>query len=138
MYLHTTDYKFKHIYDINELKNYSEMAARDIQRCEEVINNIKKYQMAIFEHVQEVINTEIKNIVVLHRSTDYSTNKKRFDVYLDARPVVEKQHIEGSAPKGRHSFDKHFEGRERHLALKYADDLAKQYNCEIEKKGFKY
>jgi hypothetical protein len=32
--------------------------------------------------------------------------------------------------------NKYFEGKDRHLALKYAEELAAKYNCSIERKGF--
>jgi hypothetical protein len=136
MYIHQTDYQFKHIYDIKTLKDYCDFAARDIQRCEEVINNIKKYQMALYEHVQTVINTPTKNVITLTRSTNYSTNKKRYDVQLTIRPQVEKEVVDGSRVYGQHKDHKHFEGKDRHLAIKYADELSKKYNCSIERKGF--
>jgi hypothetical protein len=136
MYLHQTDYKFKHVYDIKTLKDYCDYAARDIKRCEEVIKNIQAYQMALYEHVQEVINTPTKNIVALHRSTNYSTNKKHYNVQLEVRPQVEKNVIEGSRITAQYKDHKHFEGKDRHLAFKYADELSKKYNCTIERKGF--
>jgi hypothetical protein len=92
--------------------------------------------MALFEHVQTVINTPTKNIVTLTRSTNYSTNKKRYDVQLTIRPQVEKEVVDGSRVYGQHMDHKYFEGKDRHLALKYADELSKKYNCPIERKGF--
>lgn len=136
MYIHQTDYKFKHIYDIKTLKDYCDYATRDIQRCEEVIKNIQKYQMALYEHVQTVINTPTKNIITLHRSTNYNTNKKRYDVQLTIRPQVEKDVVEGSKVYGQHKDHKYFEGKDRHLAIRYAEELSKKYNCPIERKGF--
>lgn len=136
MYLHKPDYKFKHVYDMKTLKNYCDYAASDIKRCEELIGEIRKYQMELYEHVQEVINTPTKNIIILSRSTNYSTNKKRYDVWLDIRPQVKKDVIDGSKVYGKHEELKYFEGKDRHTAIKYADELAKKYNCPIERKGF--
>jgi len=138
MYVHTTDYKFKHIYNIDTLKNYCEYAEKDIKNCEEIISRIRKYQMDLYDHVQEVLNTSYKKVVVLQRSTDYGTNRKYFNVCLDIRPQVEKDHVDGDRITGKHEHSKKFQGRERHLAIRYAEELAKQHNCEIERKGFRY
>lgn len=135
MYLHATEYKFKHIYDIKTLKNYCDYAAHDIQRAEEVIKQIKEYQMNLYKHVQEVLNTPTENIVVLQRST--STGHVTFHSYLDIRPIVETDYKDGYLIRGKKAHEKNFNGRERHHAIKYAENLAKQYNCSIERKGFK-
>jgi len=134
MYLHATEYKFKHIYDVKELKGYCDHAARDIQRAEQVIEQIKKYQMELYEHVQTVINTPVKKYVILQRST--STGHVTFYVCLDNRPVTDKDHVDGHWVKGIKEHEKRFTGKERHLAIKYAEQLAKQYNCKIERNGF--
>lgn len=136
MYLHATEYKFKHIYDISELKSYCDHATRDIQRAEQVIEQIRKYQMELYEHVQNVINTPIQKYVILQRSKDYSSGHVSFYVCLDHRPVTKEKQINGHWVKGVKEHEKSFVGKERHLAIKYAEQLAKQYNCKIERKGF--
>ena len=76
MYISANFDKFKHIYDIKRLRQYSDMCERD----NEWIENEKIY--------------------------------------------------------GPYEHEKTFSGRERHSALKYASELARKYNCEIERKGF--
>ncbi|EEM38631.1 hypothetical protein bthur0004_54580 [Bacillus thuringiensis serovar sotto str. T04001] len=45
MYISANFDKFKHIYDIKRLKQYSDMCERDIKRLEEIIVKLKEYQM---------------------------------------------------------------------------------------------
>ncbi|PDY47457.1 hypothetical protein [Bacillus pseudomycoides] len=136
MYINADFDKFKHIYDIERLKQYSNWCERDIERLEEVIKKLKKYQMKIYEHAQTVVNTEFKNVVTLVRRRDYYSNRVKFHVQLEMRPIVASNHIENERVYGSYKHEKMFTGKERYLALKYAEDLANQYHCEIERKGF--
>ncbi|QHV47651.1 hypothetical protein C1N66_32185 (plasmid) [Bacillus cereus] len=136
MYVNANCEKFKHIFDMKRLKSYSDMVDRDIERLEEIIKKLKNYQMAIYEHAQTVANTEFKSVVTLVRRRDYSTNHVKYHVQLEMQPNVSTDYIENDRVYGFYKHEKMFTGRERHLALKYADELAKQYHCEIERKGF--
>ncbi|MBC6975100.1 MULTISPECIES: hypothetical protein [Bacillus] len=136
MYINANFDKFKHIYDIEKLKQYSNWCDRDIKGLEEVIEKLKQYQMEIYEHAQTVVNTEFQNVVTLVRRRDYYTNRVKYHVQLAMRPIVAREWIENEKVYGPYKHEKMFTGKERHLALKYAKDLAKQYNCEIERKGF--
>lgn len=107
MYINANCEKFKHIYDMKRLKSYSDMVDRDI-----------------------------KSVVTLVRRRDYSTNHVKYHVQLEMRPNVSTDYIENERVYGFYKHEKMFTGRERHLALKYAEELAKQYHCEIERKGF--
>lgn len=124
MYISANFDKFKHIYDIKRLKQYSDMCERDIKRLEEIIVKLKEYQMGIFEHAQTVMNTEFTKTVRITRSRGYSNSRVMYHVQLILHPIVSYEH------------EKTFSGRERHSALKYASELARKYNCEIERKGF--
>lgn len=135
MYINANCDKFKHIYDIDRLKSYSDRAGRDINRLEEIIEKLKEYQMKIHEHAQTVANTEFKSVVTLVRSR-YDKNLVKFHVQLERRPTVDKNYIEDERVHGFYEHQKTFTGKERHQALKYADQLAEQYHCEIERKGF--
>lgn len=136
MYINANFDKFKHIYDIERLKQYNNWCERDIKRLEEVIEKLKKYQMEIYRHAQTVVNTEFKNVVTLVRRRDYYTNRVKYHVQLEMRPMVTTDYVENERVYGSYKHEKMFTGKERHLALKYAKDLANQYHCEIERKGF--
>lgn len=136
MYINANCEKFKHIYDMKRLKSYSDMVNRDIERLEEIIKKLKNYQMDIYEHAQTVANTQFKSVVTLVRRRNYDTNHVKYHVQLEMRPNVGTNYIENEWVYGFYKHEKMFIGRERHLALKYADQLAKQYQSEIERKGF--
>ncbi|WP_163860372.1 hypothetical protein [Paenibacillus elgii] len=136
MYLRSTEYKFKHIYNITTLKNYCDYAECDIKQAERVIQQIRKYQQDLFDHVQNVLNTEMKPVVYLHRSINYSTKKKEYRIFVEIRPQVEKEQIDGHRVNGEYKEQKNFTGTERNSAFKYAEELAKKYRCPIEKTGY--
>lgn len=136
MYLYATDHKFKHIYNVKTLNQYFEYAASNIKNAEEVIRKIQDYQKELIDHFQEVIDTPTKNIIKLSRSSDYKTNKKRFDVQCEVRPLLEEKRIDGSWITAEYLDHQRFEGRDRHRAIKYAEELSRKYGCEIERKGF--
>ena len=92
--------------------------------------------MELYEHVQNVINTPVKKYVILQRSKDYSSGHVSFYVCLDHRPVTKEKQINGHWVKGVKEREKCFVSKERYIAIKYAEQLAKQYNCKIERKGF--
>lgn len=135
MYINANCDKFKHIYDMERLKGYSDRAGRDINRLEEIIEKLKEYQMKIHEHAQTVANTEFKSVVTLVRNR-YDKNLVKFHVQLERRPMVDRNYIEDEKVNGFNEHYKMFVGKERHQALKYADSLALQYHCEIERRGF--
>lgn len=134
-YIHSTEYEFKHIYNINTLKNYCEYAERDIKRAEEIIRQIRKYQLELYNHVQDVLNTSTKYVVILNRSVNYSTNKKEYRVKVEVRPIVENYFINGNTIYGEYKEEELFQGLERHKAIRFAEEMAKKYRCEIEKTG---
>lgn len=136
MYINNNLDKFKHIYDMQRLKRYSDWAKSDIKRIEEVLEKLKNYQMEIHVHAQTVANTEFKSVVTLVRRKDYDTNLVKYHVQLEKHPIVTTHHVEGEKV---HGFNEHYQifgGRERTFAIKYAEELAKENNCEIERRGF--
>lgn len=137
MYIYSTDYEFKHIYDLKRLKEYSDYAARDIERIKEVIQELRDYQMEIYKHVQEVLNTQFSRFVVIERSQNYTSKKITYSVYLDNRPMIEERQKGGNSVRGTHSEHKNFGGIERHLAKEYALTLAKKHNATIEQRRCK-
>ncbi|PEK34079.1 hypothetical protein [Bacillus pseudomycoides] len=134
MYISSHLDKFKHIYDIERLKDYNNWCERDIKRLEELIEKIRKYQLELYEHAQHVLNTEMINVVTLVRRRQYDTNRVQYNVQLEIRPPIKQ--VENERAYGLRKHEKMFTGRERSFALKYAKELAIKYNCEIEKKGF--
>lgn len=135
MNLYSTTYDFKHIYDLERLKQYSEYADRDIQRALEYIDKVKAYRTEIYEHAQHVASSAFEYVVILERSTDYSTNKKHYNVSLHHRPIGLSE-VKNNKVYGTYTHQKHFPGKDRHEALKYSEELSRQYHCKIEKKGF--
>ena len=135
MNLYSTTYDFKHIYDLDKLKQYSEYAANDIKRALEYIEKVKAYQTEIYEHAQHVASSSFEYVVILERSTDYRTNLKRYNVSLHKRPTGISE-VKNNKVYGKYTHQKHFPGKDRHEALKYSQELAKEYHCSIEKKGF--
>ncbi|KEK22135.1 hypothetical protein [Bacillus gaemokensis] len=136
MYINANFDKIKHIYDVERLKQYNSSCERDIKRLEGIIEKIKKYQMEIFKHAQHVVNTEMKNVVTLVRRKEYATKRVKYNVQLEVWPIIPMKHVENERVYGAYKHEKMFGGKERHLALKYANDLAETYHCEIERKGF--
>lgn len=136
MYINNNLDKFKHIYDMKRLKQYSDMAGRDIERLEEIIEKLKNHQMEIHEHAQTVANTEFKSVVTLVRRKDYYSNLVKYHVQLEKQPIVATHHVEGERVHGFNEHQQMFAGRERNFAIKYAEELAKENKCEIERSGF--
>ena len=139
LYIHhinENEQQFKHIFDIDYLKDLDRYCRRDIERLEEAIQQVKKYQMELFNHVQEVLQTDIKKFVNLVRRENWSTKRVEYYVSLEHRPQVDKDFINGRKPYCKYTEQKNYKGTERHIAIKYADELAKKYNCPIERKGF--
>lgn len=136
MYINNNLDKFKHIYDMQRLKRYSDWAESDIKRIEEVLEKLKNYQMEIHVHAQTVANTEFKSVVTLVRRKDYYTNLVKYHVQLEKHPIVTTHLVEGERVDGFNEHYQMFGGRERTLAIKYAEELAKENNCEIERSGF--
>ncbi|MGG1571630.1 hypothetical protein [Fictibacillus sp. NRS-1165] len=137
MYINSTDYDFKHIYDLNTLKNYAEYAERDIERCLEAIKKCREYQLGIHEHVQNVIQTSFKKYAVIQRRENWSSKRVEYYVHLDDRPVLDTDRVGGKWIIGVGSHHKMFPGKERSAAILYVKQLARDHQAEIEAKGFK-
>ncbi len=140
MYIHhirESENKFRHIYDIVRLLDIDNWCKRDIKRLEEAIEQVKVYQMELYNHVQEVLQTDVKKVVVLHRRENWSTKRVEYYVTLEHRPQVDKEFIGNNKVYGKFTDQKNFKGTERHLAIKYAERLSKDNFCPIERKGFK-
>lgn len=118
------------------LKDYNSYCERDIQRLNELIEKVRKYQKELFDHVQEVVQTNFKHVVKLERRTNWSTKKVEYYLSVEERPVLEKKQINGQWVYGTYKENHHFKGTERHIALKKAGELAEKYHCSIERKGF--
>lgn len=135
MYLHSTEYKFRHIYDVKTLKGYCDYAERDIKAAEKAIQKIREYQQQLFAHVQTVIETPTKHVVKLGRRENYLTKKIEYFVSVEERPIVDEKHVDGHQVYGIYKDSEKFSGTQRHEAIRYADKLAKQYRATIEREG---
>lgn len=129
----STQFRFKHVYDINRLRQYDAMCDREIERFKNAIEEIKEYQMKLHHQAQKVTETEFYKVVTLQRQTQ---DRVRFFVRLVERPIAVDD-SKGESPYGIESDFKEFLGKDRHKAIAYAKSLAAKYHCEIERKGFK-
>jgi hypothetical protein len=136
MALYLSKYEFKHVYDVKTLDDYIRYAERDIQRCIEAIDDMRKYIEGLQEQKEKVESTSYENVVHLERRQNYSTHRIEFYVNLEKRPIVEERVVNGRFVYGEFSHNKRFEGKERHLAIAYAHKLARENEAKIEKKGF--
>lgn len=133
--IHADCFEFKHIYDIDQLKQYNGYAVSYIKRMNEAIEGIRKYQMELFNHVQTVLQTDFEKVVTICRRNEYvNSNKTKIFYYvrLEHRPMVEPT---TERLTFKYELDKKFSGTERNLALKYAKELSTANYCRIEKIG---
>lgn len=134
--VHADCQEFQNVYDLERLKDYNAWAERNIQRLQEAIESVRKYQLELFEHVQEVLKTDFEKVVTIARRTEYVSSSKTkifYYVRLEQRPMVESFQEWRTVYKCEH--DKKFNGTERHTAIRYADELAKAHRCRLEKMG---
>lgn len=133
VYVHYYDHKL--IFDMETLDNYLRYAAGDIEQLEEHIKKLKKYQESIKQQKLVVSSTETVPEVNLRRAHKYRSNNIEFFVSVRHVPQIEvlKDHRNLHIAS---SESKMFEGRQRNIAINYAKELAKKYQCEIKKVGF--
>lgn len=127
--------EYKHVYDMERLKTYNSYAERDIKRLLEGIEKIKHYQLELYAHVQTVLQTDIKKIVVISRRTEGYGSKSKivYHVQLEYRPDIEEYNRHNYSIKYEH--DKRFTGIQRREAIRYAEQLAKEHYTKVEKLG---
>lgn len=132
--IHADCFDFKHVYDMKQLKDFNSYAEKYIERMQTAIEDIRKYQLELFDHVQVVLNTEYEKVVTIARRNKYITSSKTkvfYYVRLEHRPKVDDlTHI-----NFKYELDKEFAGTDRHTAFKYAKELSTSHYCQIEKIG---
>ncbi|KAA8473266.1 hypothetical protein FYW06_27885 [Bacillus paranthracis] len=132
IYSHTE--KFKHIFDLDRLKSLDSSCKTDLKRLQEAIQEVQAYRLELFNHAQQISDVEFEKVVVIQR---YSRDKIKYEVRLECRPKIEKDYIDNEIVYIACKERKIFAGKERRLAIKHAEKLAKTNNAVIETKGFK-
>ncbi len=94
----------------------------------EIMENLEKYIEACNAQVDVIATTTIRKYVYFRRTTDYRTNRIRYEVGVMNIPLVENGRRYEWTEKGT---SKAFGGREKKLAREYAEELALKFNCEI-------
>ena len=109
---------------INELKQYDQWAARDIQRLEETINTLKKYRKALFEHTQAIQDLESHLQLELKRYRRYDNKVHYYKVHYY---VTVKRIYPANERMYNDIISEHYDGTQRHEAIKRYEQLKKQY-----------
>ena len=94
----------------------------------EVKNNLDKFINECWNQAEVIKNTKIIKYVYFRRTTDYRTNRVKYEVGVMNSPQVENGF--------RHEWPEKdscwvFGGREKKQAREYAEELAAQFGCEI-------
>lgn len=135
--VYVNTYDFNHVYNMEFLISCSASAVRSIENLEREIQHIKEYQQKLYNHVQMVVQLEFRKEVSLARRTvscGYGKpDKIGYTVSLDHVPEIDE--IKHKVSYERTDV-KTFEGKDRHLAFKYAESLAKQHHCKVVKEGY--
>ncbi|USK72655.1 hypothetical protein [Peribacillus asahii] len=126
--------EFKHVFDKRSLESYLQWSSRDIERLKETIKELEEYQVKVKAHLEKVSSIETEPLVILKRTVNYH-NKVEFFVYVKHIPKVDLESL-GRNPYITSTDNKRFEGRQRYVAISYAESLARQYECEIKKEGY--
>lgn len=142
-YYHTTEYAYEHIYDVQTLENYIQYADNDLQRMKEHMEKLMEFQEEVKKQIEKAKEIATYPEVEIWRKEDWrSPNRIKYYVSVYHRPMKMRggrlEEIETREyPLHMTQTDYHeFEGRERHAALKKAEELSKVYQCEINRKGF--
>ena len=109
----------KNVADLKTLQRYDKNAQHDLERLENVKNEIIKYRKELFEQTQKILSAQTKYKVTLHRNVDYwRKNKVTFTVTLS------KVYEDIGENKIK---EKQFQGRQRSEAIKEYKALIAQY-----------
>lgn len=130
--IHLNNEDVKHVYDEKVLESYIQWSKRDINNLKEFIECAEKYQQLVKDQLTLVSSTETVPHVHLKRM-----HMDKIEFYVEVRHMP-KINMEGIYDLRMKITDQQkFVGRDRSVALKYAEFLAKKHNCEIKKVGFK-
>ena len=112
-------YDTKNIADLKTLQYYDKRAVEDIERLENLKNDIIEYRKELFEQTQKIVSAQTKYKVTLRRNIDYwHKNKITFKVTL---LKIYENIGESIIP------EKYFQGRQRSEAIKEYKALIAQY-----------
>ena len=110
-------YQFEKQASMKELLHYDKYAQRDIERLQNIIDELKEYRKELYEHVQQVQSMTTILKLSLTRRKDYHGKVFYYlrieKVYSDNMTVSE--------------LSETYAGTERHKALARAKALQKQY-----------
>ena len=118
----------KNVADLKTLQRYDKNAQHDLERLENVKNEIIKYRKELFEQTQKIVSAQTKYKVTLRRNIDYwHKNKITFKVTL----LKIYENIGESIIS-----EKYFQGRQRSEAIKeYKALIARPFRvlCKLKK-----
>jgi len=130
------EYCFQILYRLesNEISKIVDM--KDVEyienACKESIKAIENIRKELFNQVQNLQEMRIEKQIIVRRRKEYRGN-------IEISVYINHKHILGNYIKEdmQHQTYKRFNGKEKKAALKYADELKKQYNYIIIKDNWK-
>lgn len=117
-------------YNIQRIEKSINNAKIDIADLQEQIIRCQKYISFLLSQKEFVSSLNFRYEVHVTR---YSYNRIEYGVKLLQIPNIPKGEKKAFVPCGD-EFSKRFAGKERHLAQKFAEELAQKYKCAIIKK----
>ncbi len=94
----------------------------------EVTKNLEEYIYTCNNQLAVIRCTKISKYVYFRRTTDYRSNRVQYGVGVMNSPQIENGRQHEWNEKGTSHV---FGGREKKQARQYAEELAKQYGCEV-------
>ena len=117
LYIHM--YPYENEARISELKQYDTWAARDIRSLEETIIKLKEYRKELFEHTQQIQELESRLQLKLKRERRYDNKVHYYVTVKRIYPANERMYND--------IINEHYEGADRHVAIKRFEQLKKEY-----------
>ena len=103
----------------SELKQYDTWAARDIQRLEESIEKLKEYRKELYKHTQKLQEMESRLQLKIKRERRYDNKVHYYVTVKRIYPANERMYND--------IISEHYDGADRHSAIKRFEQLKKQY-----------
>lgn len=117
IYIHL--YEYENEARENELKRYDAWAARDIKQLEETIQKLKDYRKQLYEHTQKLQELDSRLQLKIKRERRYNGKVYYYVTIKRIYPANEKMYND--------IINEHYEGTDRHAAIKRYEQLKKQY-----------
>ena len=102
-----------------ELKQLDNWAVRDIERLEETIKTLKDYRKQLYEHTQQLQELESRLQLKLKRERRYDNKVHYYVTVKRIYPANERMYND--------IISEHYDGTQRHEAIKRYEQLKKQY-----------